>query len=313
MIGRRLRRLVRRAWPGARDRPVVLMYHRVASPPVDPWELCVRPERFEAQIEALVRTRKVVPLEALAADDGSGAPLAAVTFDDGYLDNLEAALPVLRRHACPASVFVTTGMTGRLDPFWWDALATLILESRSLPAVIAVPTGQGDSLPIDSAGPREATHRAVWAALRPLPDASRTTALQAIRRQIDAPAPYRCDERAMMPNELRQLTSDGLVTIGAHSVTHPSLIALPRQERSREMSESRAALERLLDRPVTSLAYPYGDYDEETKRAAEEAGFALAVTTERRAVPAHCDPREIPRLNIGDWTAERLLQTIEAA
>jgi peptidoglycan/xylan/chitin deacetylase (PgdA/CDA1 family) len=98
--------IAERCWPGLR----ILMYHRVArTPEFD--QLVVSPERFTAQMKALAAGYRVVTLsEGLRAlrTDEIAAPTVAVTFDDGYLDNLEQAAPILVRHGIPATLFVTT-------------------------------------------------------------------------------------------------------------------------------------------------------------------------------------------------------------
>ena len=84
-----------------RERPAILMYHRVARVAHDPWQLAVWPERFAEQIEALVQLRRVVPLRWLAAELAQGRvpkKVAAVTFDDGYADILTEARPILERY-----------------------------------------------------------------------------------------------------------------------------------------------------------------------------------------------------------------------
>src|SRR5262245_44463727 len=118
-VRRMLSALARRLGP--RGRPVILMYHRVARVPCDPWGLAVSPERFAEQIDVLVGRRRVIALGALAGALARGdAPrdAAAVTFDDGYADVLTEAVPVLERYGCPATVFLTTGAIGRDGEFW---------------------------------------------------------------------------------------------------------------------------------------------------------------------------------------------------
>lgn len=98
--------LVARRWrPGLR----ILMYHRVRCAPAYD-QLSVHPDRFEQQMAALRRAGPVLPLDAALERLQRGAmrePTYAVTFDDGYLDNLQVALPILRAHAIPATIFVT--------------------------------------------------------------------------------------------------------------------------------------------------------------------------------------------------------------
>src|SRR5262249_23631288 len=124
-----------------RERPLILMYHRVARIAHDPWQLAVWPDRFAQQIEALVQLRDVVPLRWLEAELTQGRipkRVAAVTFDDGYADLLSEAKPVLDRYACPATMFLVSGTIGSTRAFWWDQLSRTVLEPPFLPPVLEI-------------------------------------------------------------------------------------------------------------------------------------------------------------------------------
>src|SRR5262249_18845779 len=116
-----------------RPGPVLLMYHRVAEPPYDPWGLSVPPRRFEEQMRALKTCRVPLPLgEFVARLEKRALPQLAVgiTFDDGYSDNLRVAKPILDETDVPATIFLTTGFLGGRQEFWWDELARLTLGRR---------------------------------------------------------------------------------------------------------------------------------------------------------------------------------------
>ena len=95
---------------------VILMYHRITRVELDPWGMCVSPENFSQQLESI---RKVATPMSLAdfvrARQSGELPERAVvvTFDDGYVDNFETALPLLRQHQVPATLFVTTCESGQ--------------------------------------------------------------------------------------------------------------------------------------------------------------------------------------------------------
>lgn len=110
--------------------PLILMYHRVAEPRVDPWGLAVSPFHFAEQMSLLRRTRHPLGLtEFVERWRGGSLPeqAVAVTFDDGYADNLHEAKPRLDAADVPATVFLATGFLDQTVPFWWDELAELIL------------------------------------------------------------------------------------------------------------------------------------------------------------------------------------------
>jgi hypothetical protein len=110
-LRRGLHSIIRRFWP-PEPKPLILMYHRIAEEPNDPWALAVAPARFEEQLLVLRRTRHLLPLMDFIRHLKAGslpAHSAAVTFDDGYADNLSIAAPILRKHHLPATLFIATG------------------------------------------------------------------------------------------------------------------------------------------------------------------------------------------------------------
>jgi peptidoglycan/xylan/chitin deacetylase (PgdA/CDA1 family) len=124
--------------PG-RAKAVILMYHRIGDPGCDPWRLAVRPKRFAEHLDVLRRNAQPFGLRRLAKELGEGTlkpGTIAVTFDDGYANNLYEAKPLLERHEVPATVFVTSGMVGRNREFWWDELEAILLAPRKLPQAL---------------------------------------------------------------------------------------------------------------------------------------------------------------------------------
>lgn len=300
-LGRMHARLV------GRTDPIVLMYHRVAEVPHDPWRLAVAPARFAEQLDVLTRRRRVVPLDWLVAElEARRVPdrAVAITFDDGYADVLLHAKPVLERFAAPATVYLTTGAIGRRAELWWDELARLVLASPALPAAVTLAIG-GRPTTFDTAD-RAAAHLAIWSALRPLAEAPRAALLAELARAIVVPAPRHPLDRALDPDEVRALAAGGLVAIGAHTVTHPSLPLLDPAAQRREMRESRAACEALVGAPVTAFAYPFGDHDDASVAAARECGFRHACTVEPGVVTSARQRFRIPRILVDDWDGAEL-------
>lgn len=102
---------------------IILLYHRVESAKNDPHQLCVSPKNFYEQIRFLKENFRVVPLVQLAKEVCSKKlknKTVAITFDDGYADNLYNALPILLEHNIPATIFITAGHIGSDKPFYWD-------------------------------------------------------------------------------------------------------------------------------------------------------------------------------------------------
>lgn len=102
---------------------VILTYHRIATVSHDPRLLCVRPEVFDTQIKFLQQNTDVISLSELEHRLNTKqlqGNEAVLTFDDGYVDNLTNALPILEKYNVPATIFVTTSQLGKLASFSWD-------------------------------------------------------------------------------------------------------------------------------------------------------------------------------------------------
>ena len=109
----RFRSLVKRLRT-PRPQGVILLYHRVASGLADPWRLCVSPEHFAEQLDVVASSWQPLALHDLAREEGtrSGSLPVAITFDDGYADNLQVAAPLLAERGLPASFFIVSGTIG---------------------------------------------------------------------------------------------------------------------------------------------------------------------------------------------------------
>jgi peptidoglycan/xylan/chitin deacetylase (PgdA/CDA1 family) len=298
-----------------RGRPgvgIVLMYHRVAEPGDDPWGLCVSPCRFAEQMEVLARGARTVPLAALPEAVAAGRAAVAVTFDDGYADNLSAALPVLERYGIPATVFLATGWVGRPREFWWDELLRLVSAAppHAGPVGLAL---KGAPCEWDGAAGRDWLYRVLWRRLRPLPYAEQQAALDAVAAWAGLPRLVRPSHRPLSADGVARLAASPLVEVGAHTVTHPPLAELPPARQAAEIAESRAACEAVAGRPVASFAYPYGSHDARSLEAVRAAGFARALTTAGGAVTRDAAPLAMPRVPVGDWDGEALARRLARA
>jgi len=262
------------------------MYHRVATAEADPLELCVAPERFREQLELLGSLGEIVPLETLVRDRRGHGLKVAVTFDDGYADNALAAAPLLAAEDASATVFVVAGAVGSARPFWWDRLAALIYD--------------GDGTGYWSA----------WERLRKLPADRIEQELESLEA-VHGAAKVDVGSRPVSEDELLSLAG-GPVEIGGHTVSHPSLPALPEASRREEIATGRERLESLLGRPITTFAYPYGDYDVATVRLVRTAGFRLACTIHENQLSRFSSPHLLPRYAVRDWPAEELERRVTA-
>jgi peptidoglycan/xylan/chitin deacetylase (PgdA/CDA1 family) len=315
------------------DQPVpaalILMYHRVTRVGADPFSLNVTPEHFVEQLQVLKKHAQPVALRELTAALQTGNlrdRSVAITFDDGYLDNLVNAKPALEQAGIPATVFVTTGPLEHEYEFWWDELERIFLEPGQLPASLrvtidghthtwelddAVQYGEEDYLRYRAARAedppptlRHALHFSIWQLLQPLSDPERRTVLDEIAAWAGVPTRRRGDYRTVTPEELRTLAQGPLIEIGGHTITHPVLPDLPAEGQEREIRESRVRLEQILGRPVTSFAYPYGMLSDDTADVVRDSGFNYACSTVPATVQLGADPLQLPRFQVDDWAGE---------
>ena len=308
-VARRLKTLAARSFHGAA--PIILLYHRVTDIACDPWGLAVHPKRFKEQIDALTRSRRVVHLHEIQMAEESRSsrdkPLAAVTFDDGYHDVYTNARRILAVYDCPITLFVTTSAIGATREFWWDVISRVFLEIESLPAQLALKiAGKTCFWSVPSAlhrAEREKIHREIWTELRRLPHDAQMSVVQELGRWAGCDLTARPSHRTMTREEVLNI-SDGLVAIGAHTVTHPTLPAHAYQSQYYEIAKSRRACQELIGRPVAAFAYPFGDYDEATISAVRRAGFSLACTVEAGVVKPRTDQFRLPRLYVRDWNGD---------
>jgi peptidoglycan/xylan/chitin deacetylase (PgdA/CDA1 family) len=205
---------------------------------------------------------------------------ACFTFDDGYRDNRDFALPVMSEFEAPFTVYVASDFAQGTGRLWWIALEMVIARASSVEIEI------GDAaIRLDTSTPtaKQAAFDRLHDWMRGLPgeqDVQREISALCARHGVDEAAI--CRELCMSWDELKPFADHPLVTIGAHSITHCNLAKQTEEIARHEMAISRARIEDMLQRPVTHLAYPYGD-----KRAAgprefalaQAAGFKTAVTT----------------------------------
>ncbi len=205
---------------------------------------------------------------------------ACFTFDDGYRDNRDHALPVMREFDAPFIVYAASDFAEGTGRLWWIALEQVVAKA----AAIEAPVG-GAMTPIDTSTP-EAKHTAFeqlhdW--LRSLPgeqDVQREVSALCARHDVDETTIAR--KFCMSWGELKEFANDPLVTIGAHTITHCNLARQSEDVAAFEMTASRERIETALARPVLHFAYPYGDKIAAGQREfalASAAGFKTAVTT----------------------------------
>ncbi len=238
--------------------------------------------------------------EAMRRLDHGGAPFAALTFDDGYRDTRDLALPILAKHKAPATVFFCLGFIERTARLWWLELEEAIrrLDFIEAPGLI---------LPTRTPLEKSAAYERVYWSLRARHEAALLDAVGRLAAEAGVASADLAHGLFLDGNETAAFARHPLITVGAHSVTHRRLAHWPEAQAAAEMSESKAALERRLGRPVTQFAYPVGDPTSAGPREftlAAQAGYEIAVTTRPGLLfPEHAGARlALPRVSLnGLW------------
>jgi peptidoglycan/xylan/chitin deacetylase (PgdA/CDA1 family) len=291
-----------------------LLYHRVACG-FDPLGLNVSPDHFLEHLDVINQyadAQSLSDLLRIAGERHSARRLGlSVTFDDGYQDNLTAAVPLLERRGVPATVFVTACILDGARSMWWDELATLVISPET--------TRSHPSWTLSSADdptPEHELYRRLHRSIRRTSSARREVILSDLR----ASARTRCSPTypLLTADEVSTLSDNDLIEVGGHTINHPHLASLSAADQYEEIAGGRSNLGRLLGRLPRSFAYPFGtplDYNRHSVRAVARAGFLVGCANFSSRVGRRSPRLELPRFLVRDWTGaefeQRLSQMIE--
>jgi peptidoglycan/xylan/chitin deacetylase (PgdA/CDA1 family) len=236
------------------------------------------------------------------------------TYDDGYRDNRDYALPAMQDFDAPFAVYVTSDFADGAGRMWWIALERVIARADAVEAPI---DGQPTRLDTSTMPGKEVAFDRLHGWLRGLPseaDLRREMSALCAQHGIDETAISR--ELCLSWDELKPFAADPLVTIGAHTVTHCNLAKLTAPAAARELAASRADIENALQRPAVHLAYPYGDRTAAGTREfalAQSAGFVTAITTRPGVISSENSGQllALPRVSLnGNYQDTRYLPVL---
>lgn len=294
--------------PGGAGGPLtVLLYHRVLSQAdeLSPGEPVAA--QFDAQMSVLSRIFQVLPLDDALSRLAEGTlPSRAlcITFDDGYLDNIEVALPILRRHGLVATFFIASGLIngGRMMH------DTVIETVRRLPSQSVDLTWMGLGIrSIGDIGSRLSLIDEIVRKVKYLPFAERSETCRRLAAMVAEELP---SDLMMSSEQIRALKHAGM-RIGAHTHEHPILSKLSPDQARAQIVKSRDVLSDIVGSTPSMFAYPNGkpglDYTAEHVAMVKEAGFASAVSVAFGTVTRTSDHHQIPRFCPWDRDPKRLV------
>ncbi|HEX3936152.1 MAG TPA: polysaccharide deacetylase family protein [Xanthobacteraceae bacterium] len=300
----------------------ILTLHHVRPP---------RPDRFQPNrllevtprfLTRVVRTLRRSGFDFLSLDEmhhrmterDFSRRFVCLTFDDGYRDTLQWAYPILKDAEVPFAVYVPTSFPDRLGELWWLALEAVIARNDRIGLAI---DGRDRKFDCRTVAEKRALYDELYWWLR-----SRSTEAELREVVRNLAAFYHvdiaafCNELCMSWSELAELAADPLVTIGAHTVTHPMLAKLTRDAVRSEMDLSRSVIEAALALRPQHLSYPFGDRTSAAAREFEiaaELGFKTAVTTRPGVLfPGHSQRMlALPRISLnGDYQRIRYVRVL---
>jgi peptidoglycan/xylan/chitin deacetylase (PgdA/CDA1 family) len=289
---------------GRRGRLSILIFHRVLSRPDELLPDIPDAAAFDRTVTWLTSWFNIIPLDraaALLAASALPERAAAITFDDGYADNHDVALPVLRRHGACATFFIATGYLdgGRM---WNDTVIETVRACQG--PVLDLRELELGSHAVSTIVERRIAVQEIIGRLKYLPYAERLDACGRIARLAGAALP---DDLMMTAADVVELRNAGM-QVGAHTVSHPILANLPDDKAREEISDSRRSLEKILNDRVSLFAYPNGkpgvDYLPAHVEMVRQLGFELAVSTVAGVATTDSDPMELPRFT--PWERDRL-------
>ncbi len=294
---------------------VILMYHRISTTAVEPNWLAVTPTNFAQQMAYLRQAYHPIQLAELidCLQKGSLPQRAVViTFDDGYRDNLTCALPQLEATGNPATIFVTTGHIDSEREPWWDELKHFLLESTQAPSYLALQIEQrAYHWSTATRAERIKVHCGLENLMRPLPSYVNDTILDQLAVWTGTYRRFHPAYHTITSAELHELARHSLIELGAHTMTHPILPTLPLDAQFNEIVGSRYRLEKMINKPVLSFAYPNGDYNEQTRQLVDAAGYRLACTTTTGCVQHGDNVFQLRRCAVNDWPLETFKRKLE--
>jgi peptidoglycan/xylan/chitin deacetylase (PgdA/CDA1 family) len=238
---------------------------------------------------------------------------AVMTFDDGYYDTVEYALPILEKHKVPAIVYIVPGYVNRETSLWWLTLEEAIRTCSSI--VFPHPKGH-IRFKTNTFKEKQQTFRKIHSQILNLPNDLVVNIISDIACQAHIKQMDICHQNCLGWKEINQLSHHPLITIGAHSLTHARLSKCNPLQMENEMVQSRRIIESKINKPVGHFSYPNGTKENAGTReflSAKKLGFKSATTVRPSLIypeHIHC-PTALPRVSLnGYFQSTKILGTM---
>lgn len=301
------------------EKLIILLYHRVCELKDDFNLLSVTPGNFMKQMRYLKEHYHIVRMDE--DWDQIREPSVMITFDDGFQDAYTEALPILEALQIPATFFITTGNISTSKELWQDSLIRFILVDQTYrPEFTLQHDIYGHTWKTETIEERYRLYRVMHYLFQRANAEERQDWLRQLAawnnpdRAEDLLIQGRTDRRSMSEGQLKLLSQNKLVTIGAHTVNHVALSRQPEEVQRKEIADSRSWLERLTGKEAAYFSYPFGspnDYSEKTVEIVRELGFKKACAVFPGIVTKDTDPYRIPRYIVRNWEMDVFSKKIQ--
>lgn len=299
----------------------ILMFHRVVPDTNtkrihNHLSLEITPEHFEQTINFFIKEKYTfISLDQLYDGYKRGVlpkkKFVVITFDDGYKDNLEIAYPILKKYDIPFTVYITTAIPNKNAILWWYILEDMI---RDLDTINFSWNGEKYTYNGRTPSEKEIAFELIQNFVhKNFAIDTYSELLKAIFKDFQTDLTKYSSILGMNWDEIRELNSDPLACIGAHTVNHYPLSRIPYEDLVSEIKNSKVDLEKQLGQPVEHFAYPYGKIGSASSRefeCAKNLGFKTATTTNIGNIfKEHGNQLEsLPRININRVTNGHVLK-----
>ena len=274
-------KFVKKIYKKNQGRAAIICYHRVTNDEVNDkylrpnGDLSITKTNFEKQIIFLKNNFKIVSMDDILGDINNEFKVA-ITFDDGYLDNHTNALPILTKHNVPATVYITSGFIQREVFAWWIELWNLIIQKDNI--LLNYKNFHFDEN-ISTFEKKKNLYFKISKYFKSIPYYEQKKVFLELSNNKFEP---KFNKLFLNEEQLILLAKSNLITIGAHTHTHPNLKILSDDKCVKEIKSSKEFLEKILKKKVNHFAYPYGAegfFSFREQDIVKNLGFSTAVTT----------------------------------
>ncbi|MFO8053165.1 MAG: polysaccharide deacetylase family protein [Candidatus Omnitrophota bacterium] len=306
---------------------IILLYHRVADLEFDPQLLAVSKENFKKQITYLKSNYNIVSLKDIINTEKDwlgGKKNIAITFDDGYSDNLINAKPLLEEFSAFATFFITVNNAIGQKPFWWDRLASITFADKELPKRLNIKISKNEYnwhnknsfflsrvmrkewnvLKNIDLNNREKLYLDLHSILKKEPQKEIDRVLYNLLEWSESKEKINKRDMPLDRNSIKRIADSRLIEIGSHGLNHTSLNCVPAESQNKEVLESKKFLEEIIQVPIESFSYCFGgvnDIPNRVKDFLKESGYKRACANFKSIAGCTTDPFMLPRFIVRNW------------